>query len=163
MIESFRVRIPEEAAGEFTSPELALCADSYSVSVPPSYYRSGTQKNPIILPKVQMAVTPKNACTLDPTKSEWADYTAVQAYCGNLSENDLTRNSSGNTRLQSSQLAEPLWTDSGLKSGISVHILISTLKKKEKKCRQGMNGHTFSQNPRKQGRSNHIIYKEPEV
>ena len=63
---------------------------------------------------------------IDPTKSEWADYAAVQAWCGNLSGNELTRNSSGNARLQSSQLAEPLWTDPGLKSGISVRELIST-------------------------------------
>ena len=53
-------------------------------------------------------------------KSEWADYSAVQAECGNLSGNELTRNSSGNTRSQSSQLTEPLWIDPGLKSGISV-------------------------------------------
>ena len=44
--------------------------------------------------------------------------------------NELTRNSSGNTWSQSSQLAEPLWTDPGLKSGISVRELIFTLKKK---------------------------------
>ena len=37
----------------------------------------------------------------------------------------------GNTRSHSSQLAEPLWTDPGLKSGISVRQLISTLKKKK--------------------------------
>ena len=37
----------------------------------------------------------------------------------------------------SSQLAEPLWTDPGLKSGISVHKLIFTLKKK--KYKQGSN------------------------
>ena len=40
--------------------------------------------------------------------------------------------SSGNTLSKSSQLAKPLWTDPGLKSGISVHELISTLKKKKK-------------------------------
>ena len=34
--------------------------------------------------------------------------------------------SSGNTQEQSSQLAEPLWTDPGLKNGISVRELIST-------------------------------------
>ena len=39
---------------------------------------------------------------------------------------------SGNNRPQSSQLAESLWTDPGLKSGISVRELISTLKKKKK-------------------------------
>ena len=83
--------------------------------------------------KWRWQVTPKHAYTLDPSKSEWADYVAVQADCGNLSENELTRNSSGNTRLQASQLAEPLWTDPGLKSGIELRVLISTLKKKKKK------------------------------
>ena len=61
-------------------------------------------------------IAPKHTYTLDPTKSEWADYAAVQAECGNLSGNKLTCKSSGNTQLQSSQLAEPLWTDPGLKS-----------------------------------------------
>ena len=66
-----------------------------------------------------------------------------------LSGNELTRNSSGNTQPQSSQLAEPLWTDPGLKSEISVCELTSTLKKKEeKKRRQRMNGQTFSKTPR---------------
>ena len=35
VIERLRVRIPAGAAGEFSSPELTLCVDSYSVSVPP--------------------------------------------------------------------------------------------------------------------------------
>ena len=61
-----------------------------------------------------------------------ADYAAVQEECENPSGNELTSNTSGNTRSQSSQLAEPLWTDPGLKSGISLHELISTVKKKEK-------------------------------
>ena len=64
-------------------------------------------------------------------KSEWADYAAVQALSGNLSGNKLTRSLSGSTPSQSSQLAEPLWTDPGINSGISVHELISTLKKKK--------------------------------
>ena len=41
------------------------------------------------------------------------------------SENELTRNSSGNAQSQSSQLAKPLWTNPGVKSGISVRKLIS--------------------------------------
>ena len=49
------VRIQVEEAGEFSSPELTLCADSYSVPVPPPCYRCGTQKTPVILPKVQEA------------------------------------------------------------------------------------------------------------
>ena len=82
--------------------------------------------------KCRWQVTPKHAYTLDPSKSEWADYAAVQAECGSLSRNELTRNSSGNTRLQSSQLAEPLWTNPGLQSKISLRGLISTSKKKKK-------------------------------
>ena len=84
-------------------------------------------------PRCWRQVTPKHAYTLDPSKSEWTDYAAVHAECGNLSGNELTRNSSGNIWLQSSQLAKPLWTQPGLKSGISLRELISTLKKKRKK------------------------------
>ena len=70
-----------------------------------------------------------------------------------LSGNKLTRNSSGNILPQLSQLAEPLWTDPGLKSGITVPDLIFSLKKKKKKHRRGMNGQAFSQNPRKRGKN----------
>ena len=83
--------------------------------------------------KCRWQVTNKHAYALDPTKSEWANYAAVQAWCGNLSGNELTRNSSENTRAQSSQLAEPLWNGTGLKSGISVRDRISSYKKKKKK------------------------------
>ena len=55
---------------------------------------------------------------------------------GTYVENELTRNSSGNARPQSSQFAEPLWTDPGMISGISVLELISTSKKKKKKERK---------------------------
>ena len=48
--------------------------------------------------------------------------------------------SAGNTQPQSSQLTEPLWTDPGLDSGISMCELISTLKKKKKKAQAGMKG-----------------------
>ena len=85
----------------------------------------------------------KHAYTLDPMKSQWADYATVQTLCGNLSGNDLIRNLSGNIWTQPSKLPEPLWTDPGLKSGISVHELISTSKKK-KKCTWGINGQTFA-------------------
>ena len=43
----------------------------------------------------------------------------------NLSGNELTSNLSGNIRPQSPLLAEPLWTDPGIKSGISVRELIT--------------------------------------
>ena len=44
VIERLRVRFPAGAAGEFSSSLLTLCADSYSVFVPPPppCYRSGT-------------------------------------------------------------------------------------------------------------------------
>ena len=69
------------------------------------------------------------------SKLEWADYASVQAQCGNLSGNELTRNSSGNTPSQLSLLAEPLWTDPGLKSGIDVRKLspLKNGKKRERK------------------------------
>ena len=72
----------------------------------------------------------KHAYTLDQTKLEWADYAAVQTSCGNLSGNELTRTLSETIRPQPSQVAGPLWTDPGIRSGLSVRELISTLKKK---------------------------------
>ena len=42
VIERLRVRIPEGVAGEFSSAELTVCVDSYSVSVPPPCHRSDT-------------------------------------------------------------------------------------------------------------------------
>ena len=47
---------------------------------------------------------------------------------GTHQENELTRNSSGNARLQSPQFDEPLWSVPGQKSRICVRELISTYK-----------------------------------
>ena len=45
---------------------------------------------------------------------------------------------------QSYQVAEPLWTDPGMKSGITVcELILTSTKDKPKKCRWGMNGQTF--------------------
>ena len=74
--------------------------------------------------KCRWQVTPKHAYTLDPTKSEWADYAVVQALCGNLIRKRV--HTQLNTRSQSSQLAELMWTIPGVKSGLYVHKLIST-------------------------------------
>ena len=71
--------------------------------------------------KCRWEITPKHARIFDQTKSEWADHAAIQAEYGN----ELTRNSSGNTLSQSSQVAKPLWTDPVLKSGTSLRKLIS--------------------------------------
>ena len=63
-------------------------------------------------------------------------YAAVQAQCRNLSKNEVRRNLSGNTRPQSSKLADLPWTDPGIKTGISVHDLFP-LKRKEEKAQAG--------------------------
>ena len=73
-----------------------------------------------ICQKCKWQDTPKHAYTLGPRKLEWADYELSRHSVGTLSGNKLTRNLSGNTRSQSSQLAEPLWTNPGIKSGISM-------------------------------------------
>ena len=159
MIERLRVRIPAGAAGEFSSPESTLCAGSYSVSVPHRVTAVARKRLRPFCWKCRWQVTSKHAYTLDPTKSKWADYAAIQALCGNLSGKELTRNLSGSTRSQSSQLAETLWTDPGLKSGISELELIST--KKKKWLRLGMSCRTFSQNPRTRGKSHHLSPPPP--
>ena len=78
--------------------------------------------------------------------------------------NELTRNSSGNARPQSSQLAEPLLTDLGLVSGNGVRELISIEKKrkqkKKKKRKLGLILQIFfSPNPRMRGKSQHHYYQ----
>ena len=47
--------------------------------------------------------------------------------------NELPRNSLGNNRPQSSLLAEPLWTDPGLKSGTDRRERISSKKKRKER------------------------------
>ena len=51
------------------------------------------------------------------TQRSWSGLTTPLSRhsAGTLSENELTHNLSGNTQSQSSQLAEPLWTDPGQK------------------------------------------------
>ena len=79
MIERLRVQILAGAVGEFSSPESTLCADSYSVSVPPPCYRSGTlKKTQSFDQKCIWQVTPKHTYTLDQVKLEWAEHAAVQ-------------------------------------------------------------------------------------
>ena len=53
---------------------------------------------------------------------------------GTYQGNEFTRNSSGNARPQSSQIAEPLWTDPGPRSEIGVCEVICSLKKKIEEC-----------------------------
>ena len=86
---------------------------------------------PVTLPKVQVA-----GYTLTRThlwQNSQTELTMLSRHnVGTYHGHKPTRNLSGNIRPQSSQLDEPLWTDPGLKSGISVHKLISTLQQTNK-------------------------------
>ena len=64
-----RVWILAGTAGESSSLEFTLCADSNSMSVPPLCYRSSTWKPRSFHQKCSWQVTPKHAYTLQPTKS----------------------------------------------------------------------------------------------
>ena len=82
MIESVRVRVPAEAAGEFSSPVLTFSADSHSVSVPARVTAVARKRPRPFRQKCSRQGTLKHAYALDRTESEWADY-AVQAQCRN--------------------------------------------------------------------------------
>ena len=130
MIDRLRVRIPVGTAKNFLF-QSQLCVLTLTRCPFHPHVTAVACKRPwSFCQKCRWQVTPKHAYPFDPSKMEWAYDAAVQAECGNLSVNELTCNLSGNTRSQLSQLAEPLWTDPGLKSGISLSELISTFKKK---------------------------------
>ena len=61
MIERLRVRTLAEAAGEFSSPELTLCADSYSVSVPPRVTAVARKRLRSFCQKCRWQGTPKHS------------------------------------------------------------------------------------------------------
>ena len=125
MIERLRVRFPAGAAGEFSSPELTLCADSYSVSAPPPCYRMA-RKRPGHSDKSAGGRLHLNTHTPLTHRSRSGLIMPLSRHIAGTYGNELTRKSTGNTRSQSSQLSEPLWTDFGLKSGITVRELIFT-------------------------------------
>ena len=91
MIKRLWVRIPAGVVGKFSSLGLTFCTDSYSVSIPPLYYHSGTQKTWVIVPKVQVAGYTETCIHLWPSEVRvgWQ-------YCENLSRKQLTCNLSGN-------------------------------------------------------------------
>ena len=154
LIERFRVRIPTGVAGEFSSPELTLCADSYSVSVPPPCIPQWHVKVPGHFAKSTGGRLHLNTHTpLTQRSLIGLTMPLSRRSVGIYLETSSHTNSPGNTQPQTSQLAEPLWTDPGLNSGISVRELISTTKKKMR--RRGMNCGTFSPNPRTRGKSHH--------
>ena len=122
MVERLRVRIPSSAAEDFSSPELNLCADSYLCPFHPRDTAVARIRIRSFCQKCRWQVTPKH------------ENTSINGSLSGLtmplpSGNKFTRSLSGNIRPQSSQLALPLWTDPGIKSGISVHELNTTFKK----------------------------------
>ena len=140
MIKTLRVSIPARAAGTFSSPELTLCANCYLVSIPPLCTAVACKRPQSFCQKCRWLITPRyNIHPLTQQSQSGLTMRLCRHSVQNLSGNEITHGLSGNARPQSFQLAEPLWTDPGLQSGISVHDLISTLKKKKKKCSQGMN------------------------
>ena len=152
MIKRWQVRILAGAVGEFSSPELTLCADSLSGVCSTPMLPRGHVKDPDHSAKSAGGRLHLNSYT-PLTHRNWSALTLLLSRY--LSGNELTDNLSGNILPQSSQHSEPLWTDPAIDSGISVRKLISTLKKKIEKCRRGMNSRTFSQNHDRQGKSNH--------
>ena len=112
MFEKLRVRIPAGVAGEFSSPEFTLCADSYSVSFvlpqrhvkDPGHSGKSAGGRLHLSTPTPLAQRSRSRLTMPLSRHN----------CGNLSENELTRNLSGNVWPQSSQLAGPLWTDPGI-------------------------------------------------
>ena len=107
MIERLRVRIPAEAAAEFSSPGLTFCADSYSVSVLPRVTAVARKKTGHSAKSAGGRLHLNTRAPL--TRHNCCPGTAWEP----VRKSKLTRNSSGNTQPQSSQLAVPLWTDPG--------------------------------------------------
>ena len=106
------------AAGKFSSPELTFFADTYSVSDPLHVKDPGhSAKNA----GGRLHLNTHSPLTLgSPGRLTMLTGHSVGTY----QVNKLTRNSSGNARQLSSQLAEPLCTDPGLNSGTGARELI---------------------------------------
>ena len=113
----------------FLTPELTLCAGSYSVSVPP-----------LVLPQWHVK-DPSHSAKSAGGRLRLNMYTPLAQRSRSRLTVPLSRHSVGwepirkraHTQLVRehlatvvSQLAEPLWTDPSIKSGISVRELIST-------------------------------------
>ena len=114
-------------AGKLSSPELTFRADSYSMSAPHPLQQWHV-KDPGHSVKSAGGRLHQDMHT-PLTQQSWSGLTMLMSRHGEgtyQEMNELTCNSSRNTQSQSSKLAESLWTNPGVKSGISVHELIST-------------------------------------
>ena len=129
-----------------SSPELTFCA--YSVLSVPPQVTFWHIKTLVIPPKLQVTgYIWKQVIHPRPNQVGvgWllSRHSVGTAYGGN----ELAHSSSGNTRPHSSQLAEPLWTDPGLKKERHwCAWAVSTFKKIKNTGRWGMIHQTFPQN-----------------
>ena len=139
--------MPAGAAVDFPSLELTLCVDLFGVRSTPVLSQWHVKDPGHSAQSAGGGLL--HAYTLDPTKSEQAECAAIQALRGSLPGKKLTCNSS--------QLAESLRTYPGLQNGISMREQVSAKKKKQQQQNsgRGLNGRTFSPNPRKRGKGHH--------
>ena len=128
-----KVQISAGAAGGFSSSELTSCP--FHPMLSQWHVKKNKKQHRLFCQSAGGGLNLNTHTHL--THRTRSGLTILSRHCvGTYQGNDLTRSSSGNPRPQSSQLPEPLWTDPGLKSGIGVRELISTLKE-EKKRRRG--------------------------
>ena len=129
-MERLRVRIPAGMAGEFVlfraNFQCGLLLSAFSIPVLPQWYANDPGHSAksaagrlflnTHLPLIQRSRSALTVLSLHTV--------------GTFQRNELTCTSLGNAQPQSSQLAEPLRTDSGFKRGTSVRQPISIKKKK---------------------------------
>ena len=124
-VKRLQVQIPAGAAGKFSTPKLTFYADFYLVFVPPlllQWHIKDTSKS--AKRAIGRLHLKKHTLLIQQSQS---GLTMLSTHSvGTYQGNELICNLSGNTWPQSSQLAEPLWADPGLKSGISVCELMFT-------------------------------------
>ena len=125
MIEGLQVRVPAEVVGEFSSSGLIFRVLLIQCPFHPVLLQWHIKD---LDHSAKSAGGRLHLNVYTPlTQRSWNGLTVLSRHSlGTYQRNELKCNSSGNTQPQLSQLAEPLWTDSGLKCCIGVHKLIST-------------------------------------
>ena len=116
MIERLRVRISAGAAGEFSSLELTLCADAFSVSVPPSVLPQWHGKDPGHSARSAGGRLHLNTHTSWTQRSLSGQTMPLSRHSVRTYPETSSHATCQGTLPQSSQLAEAMWTDPGLKS-----------------------------------------------
>ena len=160
MIERLRVRVRAGTAGEFSSPEFTFCADFIRCPFHPRVITVTRKRPRSFCQKRRWQVTPKHAYPLT-QRSRSGLSMPSRPSVGTFQGNESTGNSSVNTRLQSSQLDDPLWSDPGLRSGLSAQADLYMKKKKKQNRRRGSNHLNF---PRKSSQAKkEAIIKKPSL